>query len=274
MSPVYSHFTLFLLHNLLLQDSFWRDLYVRKAPAYSKVPLSELCFIYKFCHISCSFVMQQPNSRQDDLIVEISRSHIYNTHTLAHENPVGFLWKSDQLFAEAATSTTNTRDENPCPQRVSNSLYHQRAATDLRLRPRVHWDRPRSFCVLWFSGRIWHYLASGDRHDEMHFHSLCVCFINVYELTEWGRALLEKLLGRLSRYLRSYLNFMEPNVTVKVCSQEAVSLTNQVSPSQLCLCTIVNVKSKNIAVMFSVIYGIRWMGEKSGDTPCFLTCCL
>jgi hypothetical protein len=68
------------------------------------------------------FVTQEPNSGLSRLIVEVSRSH-----TIRHTQPVGFLWRSNQAVAEAATYTTqtNARDENPCPQQDSNSRSQQ-----------------------------------------------------------------------------------------------------------------------------------------------------
>ena len=46
-------------------------------------------------------------------------------HTHTHTYSVGLLCTSDQPVAEAATYTTNTRDEHPCPQRGSNPRYQQ-----------------------------------------------------------------------------------------------------------------------------------------------------
>jgi len=60
-------------------------------------------------------VAQQPNSCLGHLVVEISAKD-----TIRHTHPIGLLGTSDQLFTEAATYTTNTRDKHPCPQRVSN----------------------------------------------------------------------------------------------------------------------------------------------------------
>ena len=38
-------------------------------------------------------------------------------------------------------TTRNTHDRHPCPQWNSKPHSHRRAAVDLRLRPRGHWDR-------------------------------------------------------------------------------------------------------------------------------------
>jgi len=62
------------------------------------------------------------------LNVDISRSL-----TIRQTRPVVLLCTSDQLVTEAATCTqhtTSTRDEHPCPQRVSNSRSQQSAAFD------------------------------------------------------------------------------------------------------------------------------------------------
>jgi hypothetical protein len=66
------------------------------------------------------FVAQQPFSVVGCLIIEISRSL-----TIRHTNPLRLLCTSDRLITEAATYTTNTRDEHPYPQRVSNPRFQQ-----------------------------------------------------------------------------------------------------------------------------------------------------
>jgi hypothetical protein len=65
-------------------------------------------------------VAQQPNSGLGRLVVKVSRSH-----TIRYTQPVGLPWTSDQLIAEAATYTTNTRDKHPCSEGVSNPQSHQ-----------------------------------------------------------------------------------------------------------------------------------------------------
>jgi len=67
-------------------------------------------------------VTQQPNSGLAEHIVEVSRTHT-DTHARTHTHPVGLLWTSNRLVAEAATCTTNTRDEHSCLQRDSNPLF-------------------------------------------------------------------------------------------------------------------------------------------------------
>ena len=65
--------------------------------------------------------MQQPTTGLGRVVVEFSRSPIFrNTPS------VGLLSTSDQLVAEAAAYTTNTRAEHLCPQRDSNPRSQQR----------------------------------------------------------------------------------------------------------------------------------------------------
>jgi hypothetical protein len=75
-------------------------------------------------HLYIFSMPQQTNLSLGRLIVEVSRSHTIRhthgrarTHTHTHTHTVGLLWTSDQPVAEAATYTTNTTDEHPCPQR-------------------------------------------------------------------------------------------------------------------------------------------------------------
>jgi hypothetical protein len=50
---------------------------------------------------------------------------------------------SDQLVAETSTwqHTTLTIDKRPCPGGIRNHDLSRRAAADLRLKPRGHWNR-------------------------------------------------------------------------------------------------------------------------------------
>jgi hypothetical protein len=72
----------------------------------------------------------------------------YITHSDAPYS-VGLLRKSDQFVAETSTrqKTTITTDKLPYPRRNSNPYSQQRAAADLRLRPRGHWNRYSSYCL-------------------------------------------------------------------------------------------------------------------------------
>ena len=83
-------------------------------------------------------MLQQPPPpvSQGLLIVEDSRSHSDTQH------PVGFLWTSDQPLAETSDNTQHSQQTDvhaPGWIRTRNPI--KRAAADLRLRPRGHWDR-------------------------------------------------------------------------------------------------------------------------------------
>ena len=75
------------------------------------------------------FVAQQPKLGIGRLVVEVSRLQAdTRTHARtqararahARARAVTLLWTTDQLVAEAASPTTNTKDEHPCLQRDSN----------------------------------------------------------------------------------------------------------------------------------------------------------
>jgi hypothetical protein len=59
---------------------------------------------------------------------------------------VGILWTSDQLVAETSPwhHTTNTTEKHPCPGGIRTHNRSRRAAVDLCLRLRGHWDRPNT----------------------------------------------------------------------------------------------------------------------------------
>jgi hypothetical protein len=89
----------------------------------------------------------QPNAGYDLLIHEVFRDH---THTHDAPQSVGFLWTSDQSIAETSTlqHTTLTTDKHPCPGGIRTHDLSRRAAVDLRLRPRGHWDRLMvNYCI-------------------------------------------------------------------------------------------------------------------------------
>jgi hypothetical protein len=77
---------------------------------------------------------RQPLVGQSLLINEATRS-LTNT-----PQAVGFLWTSDQPDAETST-WQHTTDKHPCPGGIRTHDRSRRAAVDLRLRPRGHWDR-------------------------------------------------------------------------------------------------------------------------------------
>ena len=64
------------------------------------------------------------------------------THNYAPES-LGLLWTSDQSVAETSTwqHPTLTTDKHPCPGGIRTHNISRRAAEDLRLRSRGHWDR-------------------------------------------------------------------------------------------------------------------------------------
>jgi hypothetical protein len=64
------------------------------------------------------------------------------THFLDTPHSVGLLWTSDKPDAETSTwqHTTLTRDSHALGE-IRTHNPSKRAATDLRLRPRDHWDR-------------------------------------------------------------------------------------------------------------------------------------
>jgi hypothetical protein len=71
----------------------------------------------------------------------ISRGFLITHNDALHS--VGLFRKSDQLVAETSTwqHITHTADKHPCPRLDSNPDRSRRAAVDLRLTPRSHWDR-------------------------------------------------------------------------------------------------------------------------------------
>ena len=64
-------------------------------------------------------------------------------HTNDTPQSVKLLWTSNQSDAETSTwqHTTLTTDRRPWPRGIRTHNFSRRAATDLRLRPRGHWDR-------------------------------------------------------------------------------------------------------------------------------------
>ena len=74
----------------------------------------------------------------------------YITHNDAPQS-VGLLWTSDQLVTETSAwqHTTPTTDIH-APAGIRTHNLSRRAAADLRLRPRGHWDRRVKHLVLNF----------------------------------------------------------------------------------------------------------------------------
>jgi hypothetical protein len=66
---------------------------------------------------------------------------------------IGLLWTSDQPVPETST-WQHTTDKHPCPFGIWTHSLKRRAAVDLRLRPRGHWDRP--YIRFIYNILIWH----------------------------------------------------------------------------------------------------------------------
>jgi len=106
-------------------------------------------------------VTQQPNSRLDRLIVEISRSHT-DSYTW-QDSCWGLI--SPFNMPQPTQQATNTRTVYPCPQCDSNPRFQQSSGFIHGLRQHGHWD--------WFSlimgteisslmSRIWNTLWYSD----------------------------------------------------------------------------------------------------------------
>ena len=107
-----------------------------------KTPLYTLPATYQITTIldkrfTFFFVALRPNADHSLIVLEVSRSH-----TTTHQS-VELLWKCDQLVAETSTwqNTTLTTERIYAPGGIRTHDLSRRAAADLRLRPRGHWDR-------------------------------------------------------------------------------------------------------------------------------------
>ena len=112
----------------------------------------------------------------------VSRSHAPQS--------VGLLWTSDQSVAETSTGqhTILTTDKHPFPGGIRTHNLSRRAAVDLRLRPRGHWDRPlgivlaskyvvrEDICSFSWSACFVHHISSVQR--VIFFFSLSLGIIN------------------------------------------------------------------------------------------------
>ena len=81
---------------------------------------------------------QQPSTGQGFLIFEISRSPTDISHA------VGLLWTSEQSDAERPLPDNTKHSQETdihAPGGIRTHNSSKRAAVDLRLRPRGHWDR-------------------------------------------------------------------------------------------------------------------------------------
>jgi len=92
----------------------------------------------------CAFfpLALQPPVGQGLLTIEASRSLLDTPHS------VGFLWTSDQPYAETSDSTHYSRETGTLSTGgIRTRNPSQRMAPDPCLRPRGHWDRQRCAVV-------------------------------------------------------------------------------------------------------------------------------
>ena len=105
---------------------------------YFAVACSDICTAVQHCGWNSFLInfLQQPPVGHGLLIHEVSRSH--------NDAPqsVVLLRTSDQFVAETSTWQHNTHNRHPSPRGIRTHNLSRRAAADLRLRPRGHWDRP------------------------------------------------------------------------------------------------------------------------------------
>jgi len=81
-------------------------------------------------------VALRPNAGHGLLILDVSRSHTTTPQS------VELLWTSDQLVAENSDNTQHSQQTNiDAPGGIQTHDLRRRAAANLRLRPRGHWDR-------------------------------------------------------------------------------------------------------------------------------------
>ena len=81
----------------------------------------------------------RPNASYGLLIQEISRSYTTTHHS--RQDSSGRVISSSQR--SLPDNIAHKRDIHPCPLRDSNPNLSRRAAVDLSLRPRGHWDRQK-----------------------------------------------------------------------------------------------------------------------------------
>ena len=89
------------------------------------------CYIYIF-----SFLARQPPVGPDLLIHEVSRSHTTTQHSRWDSS--GRVISSSQ---KPVPDNTHKRQTSMSPGGIRTHNLSRRAALDLRLRPRCHWDR-------------------------------------------------------------------------------------------------------------------------------------
>jgi hypothetical protein len=127
-------------------------------------------------YVLCVCVAHQSNSGLGRLRVAVSRSHTdrqRQTHT--HTQSVGLLWTCDRPVAEVATYTTNNTRKRRTFRAISGirtGYPSNRAAADLRDRPRGHRDR-HVVISMWF--KFWYTSSWMHVLEYCIYHSLlCV----------------------------------------------------------------------------------------------------
>jgi hypothetical protein len=94
----------------------------------------------------------------------------YVTHNDSSQS-VRLLWMNDQLVSETFTwqHTTLTSEKHPWARRNSNHTSKNRAAADLRVRPRVPWGRALKVCI---GPHIKHLLFLSDFKENQIFSTM------------------------------------------------------------------------------------------------------
>jgi len=84
---------------------------------------------------------QQPPVAQSLLIHNVSRSHT-TTHHSRQDSSGRVIISSQRPLPDNTTLTTNKQTNTHVSGGIQTHNLSRRAAEDLRLRPRGHWDRP------------------------------------------------------------------------------------------------------------------------------------
>jgi hypothetical protein len=120
-------------------------------------------------------VAQQPLMGQGFLITVASQSHSDTPHS--HRTPVN-MWLAQCKDVYMTTHNTQ-RDRHPCPpprpRRIQTHDSSKQTATDLRLKPHGHWNRPKFINTV----RIHFWLVSQYWHVTFWLNSqFCLCTVN------------------------------------------------------------------------------------------------
>jgi hypothetical protein len=82
------------------------------------------------------------------------RFEVSGSHKIRHTQTHTHFWTSDQSVAEAATDTTHNKHKRRtsiAPRGIRTRNPSKRAATDVLLRPRGHWDRRPNLGYRWLA---------------------------------------------------------------------------------------------------------------------------